>query len=110
MMAYYGISTLKVIGEQKEKAIKEFNNKYTDVLRKFLIYNKLDGDVIQLKTGVRGRIEVVTGGRGSHYVFTKYTKKGVLALSSVKIWEFENISECYKGTSEMTIEDWKKIK
>lgn len=65
--------------------MNELKEEYKEALREFLVQAGLDGDVIRIKDGKRGKLFVETRNiyaLGSKVVFYPYTKKGTLGAKS----------------------------
>lgn len=107
----YGIKALEQAEKAKSEKIKtiaqELKAEYVAVLESL----GLDKDVVELKTGRRGIIEVIgnIGFIGYNYVFSPYTKSGGISKKYERISPYDNLADAYKPLSEMTREDWDKI-
>ena len=108
----YGIKALeqaiKVRNEKTMAVARELKAEYVAALESLGMKDK---DVVELKTGRRGIIDV-TGNAGYisyFYIFNPYTKSGDLSKKYERISAYGNLTDAYKPVSEMTKEDWDKI-
>jgi hypothetical protein len=107
----YGIKALEQAVKIKNEKIKtvalELKAKYVAALES-LGMNK---DVVELRTGRRGIIEVSgkIGYISYYYIFSPYTKSGDISKKHERITSYVNLTDAYKPLSEMTREDWQHI-
>lgn len=105
----YGIKALEQAVKEKNEKIKtivqELKAEYVAALESV----GLNNDVVELKTGRRGIIEVSGRFTNYFYIFIPYTKSGVISKKYERISAYDNLADAYKPLSEMTREDWDKI-
>lgn len=107
----YGIRALeqavKAKNEKKKTVAQELKAEYVAALESL----GLNNDVVELKTGRRGIIEVIenTGYIHCEYIFSPYTKSGGISKKYERILSCYNLTDVFKPLSEMTREDWQRI-
>ena len=105
----YGIKALEQAVKEKNEKIKlivqELKAEYVAALESL----GLNNDVVELKTGRRGIIEISGRFTNYFYIFSPYTKSGDISKRYERISSYDNLTDAFKPLSEMTREDWDKI-